>query len=162
MAAPQAPLPGWHTLPVDEAYKQLRSSSGGLSSDEAASRLAEHGPNELQGGHRISAWRILLAQFQNVLLIILIIATAVSAGMGHGTEAIVIAIIVLFAVILGFVQEFRAERAMEALQKMAALQATVVRGGKEMQIPARELVPGDIVLLKAGDKMPADCRLAEV
>src|SRR5690606_39191769 len=125
-------------------------------------RLAEHGPNELQAGHKVSAWKILLDQFKNVLLIILLIAVGLSIITGHGTESVIIAVIVFFAVGLGFFQEFRAERAMEALQKMAAPNATVVRDGEEKQIPARDLVPGDLVLLKAGDKTPADCRLVEV
>jgi Ca2+-transporting ATPase len=120
------------------------------------------GPNELQTGHKVSAWRVLLNQFKNILLLILMIATGLSIAAGHGVEAIVIAVIVFFAVALGFYQEFRAERAMEALQKMAAPLATAIRDGAEKQMPARELVPGDVVLLKAGDRVPADCRLLEV
>ena len=157
----QTTLP-WHTLSQDEIAQQLATGPAGLLVEEVRSRLAEYGPNELETGHRISAFRILLAQFQNILLVILIVATIVSAFMGHGTETIVIGVIVVFAVGLGFYQEYRAERAMEALRQMAAPQATVVRSGPEIQIPARELVPGDVVLLKAGDKVPADCRLVEV
>ncbi|HMO86263.1 MAG TPA: cation-translocating P-type ATPase, partial [Lacipirellulaceae bacterium] len=103
----------------------------------------------------------LLEQFKNVLLMILLVAVALSIFMGHSTEAIVIAVIVLFAVGLGFYQEYRAERAMEALQQMAAPTATVLRDGEETHLPARGLAPGDVVLLKAGDKVPADCRLLE-
>jgi Ca2+-transporting ATPase len=152
----------WHTMTVADIYRELHSSPQGLAAAEARIRLAQSGLNELEKSRRVSAWRILYGQFGNVLLVILIIATGLSAFLGHGTEAIVIGVIVLFAVGLGFFQEYRAERAMEALGKMAALQATVIRDGVETQVPARDLAPGDVVLLKAGDKVPADCRLIEI
>ena len=123
--------------------------------------MAEHGPNELQAARRVSPWAILSGQFKNVLIVILLVATILSAFFGHGIEAIAIAVIVLFAVLLGFVQEFRAEHAIEALRQMAAPTANVLRDGQETKIPARDLVPGDVVLLRAGDKMPADARLIE-
>ncbi|HEX2269177.1 MAG TPA: cation-translocating P-type ATPase, partial [Pyrinomonadaceae bacterium] len=151
----------WHTLTVIDTFDQLRSSPGGLSDEEAAKRLAELGPNELQARGRVSPWAILLEQFKNVLIIILLLATALSAFLGHGVEAIAITVIVLFAVILGFIQEFRAERAIEALREMAAPLATVIRDGREERIPARDLVPGDLILLATGDKVPADVRLIE-
>ncbi|MGH9390341.1 MAG: cation-translocating P-type ATPase, partial [Vicinamibacteria bacterium] len=110
---------------------------------------------------RISPWSLLLEQFKNVLIVILLVATALSAFLGHGLEAVAIAVIVLFAVLLGFIQEYRAERAIDALREMAAPTATVLRDGEENEIPARELVPGDVVLLAAGDKVPADLRLLE-
>jgi Ca2+-transporting ATPase len=154
--------PIWHSLAVGDAFGELSSSANGLTQETARERLASYGPNELQAGQRVSAWRVLLEQFQNVLLLILIIATGLSVATGHGTEAIVIGVIVFFAVALGFFQEYRAERAMEALQQMAAPSATAIRDGEEAQLPARELVPGDVILLKAGDKVPADCRLTEV
>jgi Ca2+-transporting ATPase len=152
----------WHTLAVDDALRELSSSRQGLTSALARERLKSIGPNELEAGHKVSAWRILLDQFKNLLLLILIIATGLSLAAGHGIESIIIAIIVFFAVVLGFYQEYRAERAMEALQQMAAPHATAIRDGLEIQIPARELVPGDVISLKAGDKVPADCRLVEV
>jgi Ca2+-transporting ATPase len=158
----EQPSAAWHTLAREQVEQQLQTSSAGLDEQAARARLEEYGPNELEMGHKVSALKILLAQFQNVLLLILIIATVISAFMGHGVETVVIAIIVVFAVGLGFYQEYRAERAMEALAKMAAPQATVIRGGKELHLPARDLVPGDLVLLKAGDKVPADCRLVEI
>jgi Ca2+-transporting ATPase len=151
----------WHSLTIDTVLTQLKSKSTGLTGAEAAQRLAEHGPNELQAAALVSPWAILFEQFKNVLIIILLIGTALSAFLGHGVEAIAIAVIVLFAVVLGFVQEYRAERAIEALRKMAAPTATVLRDGEEVEIPARELVPGDVVLLQAGDKIPADIRLIE-
>ena len=151
----------WHVLATDEAFSQLQSQPGGLPSNEAEKRLAEYGPNELQATRRISPWEILLEQFKNVLILILLGATALSLFLGHGIESIVIAIIVLFAVGLGFVQEYRAERAIEALKQMAAPTASVLRNGEEVKIPARELVPGDVVLLHTGDRVPADARLLE-
>ena len=149
----------WHTLTVSETFEKLKSSARGLTVAEAARRLTEFGPNELQAAGRISPWTILLEQFKNVLIIILLFATALSAFLGHGVEAIAITVIVLFAVILGFVQEYRAERAIEALREMAAPTATVIRDGRERRIHARELVPGDLILLATGDKVPADARL---
>ncbi len=151
----------WHTLSVSQAFEKLRSSPRGLTVAEAERRLAEYGPNQLQAAARMSPWTILLEQFNNVLVIILIFATALSAFLGHGVEAIAITVIVLFAVILGFVQEYRAERAIEALREMAAPTATVVRDGRERRINALELVPGDLILLATGHKMPADARLVE-
>ncbi len=155
-------MKNWWQLSVDEALEKLSTSAAnGLSGTDAGHRLTEYGPNELQSADRISPWAMLLEQFKNVLIIILLIATALSAVLGHGVEAIAIAVIVLFAVVLGFVQEYRAERAIEALREMAAPTATAVRDGKEVEIPARELVPGDVVILRAGNKVPADLRLTE-
>ena len=151
----------WHALTVEESFRRLKSVHGGLSGDEAARRLTEFGPNELLASARVSAWAILLEQFKNVLIIILLLATALSAFLGHGVEAIAITVIVLFAVVLGFVQEYRAERAIEALREMAAPTATVIRDGRERRVPARELVPGDLILLATGDKVPTDVRLVE-
>ena len=118
-----------------------------------------HGANELQALTRESAWRTFLAQFQNVLILILLSATLVSAFLGHTLEAGVITVIVLFAVILGFIQEHRAGRALEALRRMAAPAAHVLRAGHECVVPARDVVPGDVVLLRAGDRVPADARV---
>jgi len=152
----------WWQLDVKEILCSFSSDlTNGLSVSEAAERFKKYGPNELQAAHRISPWALLLEQFKNVLIIILLVAVALSAFLGHGVEAIAIAIIVLFAVLLGFVQEYRAERAIEALRQMAAPMASVIRNGREADIPARELVPGDVILLRAGDKIPADARLFE-
>ncbi|MGH9903044.1 MAG: cation-translocating P-type ATPase, partial [Pyrinomonadaceae bacterium] len=151
----------WHTLTVESTFERLDSSTRGLTAAEAARRLADVGPNELQAAARVSPWKILLEQFKNVLIVILLFATALSAFLGHGVEAIAITVIVLFAVLLGFVQEYRAERAIDALRQMAAPAATVLRDGREGRVPARDLVPGDLILLATGDKVPADVRLAE-
>jgi Ca2+-transporting ATPase len=160
--APQAPDP-WHGLALDEVAERLGTSlSSGLSAEEAARRLEEHGPNELQTGEGTSAWSLLLDQLKNILIVILLIAVVLSAILGHATEAIVITVIVMFAVLLGFVQEYRAERAIEALREMAAPTASVLRAGEPVEVPAREVVPGDLLLLEAGDRASADARVSEV
>ncbi len=151
----------FHTQGVAEVLAALDSDFRGLTSEEAARRLSEFGPNQLTAAAPISPWSILFDQFKNVLVIILLIATALSAALGHGVESIAITVIVLFAVLLGFVQEYRAEKAIEALKEMAAPISTVFRGGAETEVPAGELVPGDVVLIAAGDKIPADARLIE-
>lgn len=151
----------WHAKSTDEAFAQLNSTETGLSANEAEARLAQYGPNEIQAAHRVSPWEILFEQFKNVLILILLGATILSFFLGHGTESIVIAVIVLFAVGLGFVQEYRAERAIEALRQMTAPTATVLRDGQEVKVPAREVVPGDVAILRTGDRIPADGRLIE-
>jgi Ca2+-transporting ATPase len=151
----------WHILTQGTAFERLNSNPKGLTSAEAAKRLVETGPNEIQAAKRVSAWEILLEQFKNILILILLGATAISLVLGHGVESIVIAVIVLFAVLLGFIQEYRAERAIEALRKMAAPTASVMRDGNEIKIPARDLVPGDVILLHTGDRIPSDARLLE-
>ncbi|TSC57739.1 MAG: Cation-transporting ATPase pacL [Candidatus Peregrinibacteria bacterium Greene0416_19] len=154
--------PAWHTLAVDTVLSSLTTDPGkGLTAQEASKRLAQYGENRLQEQKRISPWWLFLEQFKDVLVIILLIATALSGLLGHEIEAIAIAVIVLFAVILGFVQEYRAERAIEALRKMTAPTATVIRDSEEVEVQAVQLVPGDIVRLTAGDKVPADARVIE-
>ena len=152
----------FHTLAIEESFDLLGSSPEGLTSNDAEKRLAEIGPNEIQAAKQTSAWKILLDQFKNVLILILLIATVISLFLGHGVESIAIAVIVLFAVGLGFIQEYRAERAIEALREMAAPTAAVFRDGVEVNIPSRDLVPGDVILLHTGDRIPADARLLDV
>ena len=151
-----------HTASIEQVCRELQCEPEGLSSQGAARRLAEHGPNELEAARSISPWRVLASQLANELIVILLIATVLSALLGHAVEAIAIAVIVGFAVVLGFVQEYRAERAIAALHEMAAPTARVMRDGVRMSIPARELVPGDRVLLATGDRVPADLRLDEL
>jgi Ca2+-transporting ATPase len=167
-AGPAAGSPGtgsdggcpWYGLePKDAAAALGTSLDSGLSEREAARRLAEIGPNELEAARAVHPWRLLLEQLRNVLILVLLVAVALSAALGHATEAIVITVIVLFAVVLGFVQEYKAERAIDALREMAAPTATVLRAGEAVDVPARELVPGDVMLLEAGDRAPADGRV---
>jgi Ca2+-transporting ATPase len=161
-AAAGPAVDSWHSLPLDDVAARLDTTlDSGLSQAEARRRLAEHGPNELDAARPVTPWSIFVEQFKNVLILILLAAVGLSIVLGHATEAIVIGAIVLLAALLGFVQEYRAERAMEALTRMAAPTATVLRDEEEIDVPARELVPGDVVLLRAGDKASADGRLAE-
>ena len=151
----------WHELAVENTFENLKTTAQGLSGDDATRRLGDYGPNELQAAGRVSPFIILLDQFKNVLIVILLVAAALSFSLGHKLEAVALAVIVLFAAVLGFVQEYRAERALEALRDMAAPTAGVIRDGVEGEVPARDLVPGDVILLAAGDRVPADVRLIE-
>jgi Ca2+-transporting ATPase len=121
----------------------------------------EFGPNELVEKKKISPLKIFASQFKNFLILILLAAVAVSAVIGESIDAIVIFAIVIACTVLGFSQEYRAEKLMEALKRMAATRARVIRDGEEIDVPTRELVPGDVIVLKAGDRIPADSRLIE-
>jgi len=156
----------WHNLSVSEVVKSLNSGIQGLTREEAERRLDQFGPNELVEKGKTPPWVLFLGQFKNFLIIILLVAAIVSAilallGEGDIWDPILIVIIVFFAAGLGFFQEYRSEKAMEALKKMTAPTATVIRDGEEEKIPARDLVPGDIILLQTGDRIPADSRLTE-
>jgi Ca2+-transporting ATPase len=150
-----------YTMSPEEALKAVDSTETGLSQTEAQKRLTEYGPNELKKEKRASPIKMFLEQFTDILIIILLIATALSLAVGEFIDAIVIIAIVLATATLGFVEEFRSDKAVEALKKMAAPTATVLRDGKELKIAAGEIVPGDVMLLFTGDKVPADARLIE-
>ncbi len=151
----------WHAQSADAVCEVLATGPRGLSTEEASLRLARHGPNALPASPPRAWWKRLLLQFHNVLIYILVVAGLASALMGHLVDAVVIAAVVVANALIGFVQEGKAERAMEAIGRMLALKAQTRRGGKSMDIAAEELVPGDIIRLKAGDKVPADVRLIE-
>jgi len=151
----------WHNHSSSDVLSILNTNERGLSKEEANLRLDEYGYNELEDEGKISPWLILFEQFKNILIIILLIAVAISAFLGEVTDAVVIFIIILFAAGLGFIQEYRAERAIQALRKMAAPLASVLRDGQEIEIPSRELVPGDVVIIRTGDRIPADARILE-
>ncbi|MGA9754867.1 MAG: HAD-IC family P-type ATPase [Desulfobaccales bacterium] len=152
----------FHTLTPEQVFAALETGPQGLSDTAALERLERYGPNELAAGKTISAWRILFRQFANLLIAILLAATVISFFLGERLDAWVILAIVLACVVLGFVQEYRAEQAAAALKKLAAPAATVIRGGKEREIHAREVVPGDVLVLHTGDRVAADARLLEV
>jgi len=141
--------------------RKLGSSEDGLSEEEAQERLEEFGPNELRKEKGKSPWSIFFEQFKDFLILLLLAATLVSLLIGEVFDAAAIMTIVVMSAFLGFLQEYRAERALEALKEMAAPEALVLRGGRERRIPARELVPGDIILVHPGDRVPADARLIE-
>jgi Ca2+-transporting ATPase len=151
----------WQSLPSPDVISALGSDAIGLEEEDAKVRLQRFGYNELEREKRPSPIGIFLRQFKNVLVIILLAAASISLVVGETVDAVVILGIVAAVSLLGFFQEYRAEKALEALSKMAALTATVIRGGSEREIPARELVPGDIAVLSVGDKIPADLRLIE-
>ena len=152
----------WHSLEISQVLEKLQTTAQGLNAAEAGNRLKLYGLNELTVEAKVSPLRILFNQFKNILILILLGATIVSLVTGHGIDALVIFAIVVVSAVLGFFQEYRAERALEALKKMLRPTATVVRDGKEIDIPAKEVVPGDVIVLGEGDKISADARLIEV
>ncbi|NTW29219.1 MAG: cation-translocating P-type ATPase [Coriobacteriia bacterium] len=161
-AATDTTSPAWHTLPASEAAGTLGTDPvAGLTNAEAQQRLSTVGPNRLSGKARTPAWRLFLSQYQDFMIYVLVVAVVIAAFEGQVAESIAILAILLLNGVLGFVQEYRAQHALEALQELSAPAATVIRDGVERQLPAEELVPGDIVLLEAGDKVPADGRLLE-
>jgi len=152
----------WHSHSVEETVELLATHlHRGLTAEEAQERLAQYGPNELQERARPTFWHLLLNQFKQFLVLILIVSAIVSLFLGEYVEAGAIMAIVVLNAVLGVVQESKAEEALAALQKMAAPEAKVVRDGHVLTIPARELVPGDLVILEAGNYVPADVRLVE-
>lgn len=152
----------WHSIEVTQVLKELDTDlHKGLTEDEVKSRLEKYGYNELKKEEKISPFMLFFNQFKNILIIILLVAIILSALVGEVVDAVIIAVIVVFCAVLGFIQEYRAERALEALKKMLSPTITALRGGKEEEIPSKEIVPGDILLLEAGDKIPADARLVE-
>jgi Ca2+-transporting ATPase len=153
----------WHSLDVETALKELDvDSRAGLAEAEARSRLGQYGPNELTEEEKASPLELFFNQFKNVLIVILLVATVLSALVGEYADAAIIFVIIVFCAGLGFIQEYRAERALDALKKMLSPTITVLRGGREHEIPSKELVPGDILVLEAGDRIPADARLIEI
>jgi len=145
---------GWHLRTIEETIAELNSSSQGLFADDARQRLDEYGPNELQEQARRTPVAMLLSQFTDFMILILMGAAVLAAVIGDLGDAMPIIAIVILNAVIGFVQEFRAERAMAALREMAGNSATVMRDGSPVAIPAREIVPGDLVLLEAGNVVP--------
>jgi Mg2+-importing ATPase len=145
-------------MPSDAALDALGSRAGGLGADEAEARLATFGPNAIRT-HHAGAWSVLVRQFKSALLLLLIAAAVVSAFVGQGTDAIIIAIIISASVGLGFVNEYRAERAAEALHSGIRHMVTTFRGGEPASLEVTHLVPGDVVHLDVGAIVPADLRL---
>ena len=150
-----------HTHSSDEVLRDLQSGRGGLSSAEAAERLARHGPNELRERAAVPAWKMLLGQFTEPVILILVAAAGLSFVLGNWTEGGAILAIVLMFGVLGFLQERRAEQAIAHLKRLACPEVYVRRDGALRTMPARELVPGDVVRLEAGHAVPADLRLLD-
>lgn len=151
----------WHALDMQDVYNRLNAPDSGLSSDEVVSRQKRYGYNELREKPRPTFMQLVVAQLNNFIVLLLIGASIISALLGDWIEAVVIMMIVVLNAILGVVQESRAEEALAALKKMAAPEAQVMRNGQRISVPARELVPGDLVYLEAGNFVPADIRLVD-
>ncbi|MCW4053497.1 MAG: HAD-IC family P-type ATPase, partial [Candidatus Bathyarchaeota archaeon] len=167
----------WHSKEIDEVIRDLESNARGLSTEKIRTKREEFGYNELKERRKTSALQIFLSQFGNTFTVMLLAAIIISVSLGwyeaqilHDArltietfiDGVAIGAIVVLNAVIGFIQEYRSEKAIEALKKLATPKARVIREGKETQIPAREIVPGDIILLEAGDRIPADGRLLEV
>lgn len=159
-AASAATTTEWHTLSAEQALQsQTVEAAVGLSQPEAAERLKHYGANQLAEKPPRPAWHLLLAQFKSFLIVVLLVAASVAAFIGDLSDGMVILGVVVINALLGFYQEFQAEKSLAALKKMLALKATVRRDGNIQELPAEQLVPGDIVILEAGNKIPADGRI---
>ena len=145
---------------MDEIATPARRAGLGLTEAEAAQRLRRFGPNALATVKRTSALKVFLRQFTSFLVLILLVAAAIAFSLGEAVETLAILLVVALNGILGFVQEWRAETALEALRNMLAATARVVRDGQEQVIDARDLVPGDLVIVEAGDRVPADLEVS--
>ncbi|WP_276502012.1 cation-translocating P-type ATPase [Terrimonas pollutisoli] len=152
----------FYSISAEEALKLMGSNINGLDDETVQKKIEEHGKNELKGKKKVSPLVIFVRQFLDFMILVLIAAAIVSAFIGEGSDTIVIIIIIVLNAIIGFIQEYRAEKAIEALQKMAAPISHVLRNGNVVELPAADIVPGDIVLLEAGNTVPADMRLIEI
>ena len=152
----------WYSERVENVLEKLQTDPLGLKDEEVKRRLEKYGLNELKERKRASALSILLNQFKDIFVIMLLVATAISFLVGEAVDAMTIAAIVILNSVVGFVQEYRSEKAMEAMRKLTAPRARLMRNGREIMVPAKEVVPGDILLLESGDRVPADSRLIEV
>ncbi|MDJ0806653.1 MAG: cation-translocating P-type ATPase [Gammaproteobacteria bacterium] len=152
----------WHNIEAAEALKRLDSKLSGLTATDAQQRLAVHGPNIIPEKHRRPLIMMLLRQFTDFMIVVLLVAAFISGLIGEPQDTIVILVIVLLNAVIGAVQEFRAERAVEALRKMAAPETQVLRDEQVITLEASQLVPGDVVLLETGNIVPADLRLIDV
>src|SRR5688572_18491729 len=151
----------WHQSKIEEVFAKTESNEKGISASEARRRLQKLGPNELKEGKKKSVAAMLLMQFKDVMILILLAAAIISGIIGDVTDTVVILVIVVLNAVIGFFQEYKAEKAMEALKQMAIVQSQVIRDNKIKTLPATELVPGDIVVLEAGNAVPADVRIIE-
>lgn len=153
------PIPAWHNCSPQQVLESLKTGDDGLSQAEASMRLERYGTNQLRPP-KPQSWAIrFLLQFHNVLIYILLVASLMTAFLGHWIDSGVILGVLVINAIIGFVQEGKAEKALNAIRRMLSPSAIVLREGQRLQIPAEQLVPGDIVLLQSGDKVPADLRL---
>ncbi|MGI9384120.1 MAG: cation-translocating P-type ATPase, partial [Methyloligellaceae bacterium] len=153
--------PAWHAREISDTLHDLEADPGGLTAEEAEIRLAHYGPNALPAAAGKSTLQRLLAQFDNLLIYVLIGAAVISALLGHAIDASVILAVVILNALIGYVQEGRAERALDAIRGMISPKASILREGRRVTLDAAEIVPGDILLLEAGDRVAADVRLSK-
>jgi magnesium-transporting ATPase (P-type) len=146
-------------VPIDQVFRDFACERGGLPEGEARRRLERFGPNRLPAVKGPGPLRRFLAQFDNVLIYVLLGAAGVTAALAHWVDTAVILGVVVINAVLGVIQEGKAERALDAIRNMLSPQAIAVRGGERLAVPAEELVPGDLVFLQSGDRVPADLRL---
>jgi len=155
----------WHNVSVEEAFESLKTSQDGLTEAEVKERLARYGANELVEEKRASKLMLFLNQLKNPLIGVLIVAALISLFVGHGIDAIVIAVVIIINTGIGFFQEFKAENALLALKSMAAPETKIIRKCRlpdecvEVKVKAKDIAPGDIIVLESGDKVPADARI---
>jgi Ca2+-transporting ATPase len=153
----------YHNLTIEESLEKLVTTRKGISQDEAKSRIENYGLNEIVEKPHITTFEILINQFKSILILILLLAATISGIiLKEYTDMIVILVIVILNSIIGFFQEYRAEKAVEALKKMVSPNSKVIRDGEIREIPASNIVPGDILVIEEGDRIPADGRLIEV
>lgn len=152
----------WHHISIDDTLEKLSTSKEGLTNEEAEKRLEEHGRNKLPEAESRSAFMRFLLQFHNVLIYVLLVAAIITALLDHWLDTWVIMGVVVINAMIGFIQEGKAEKALEGIRKMLSLNALVLRDGHRRKIAAEKLVPGDIIMLESGDKIPADLRLINI
>lgn len=151
----------FYQQPIEQLFKSIESQKEGLTDSEAEKRINEFGPNALQEKKKKPAWVLFLAQFKDFMILILAAAAVISGIVGDLTDTVIILVIIVLNAVLGFVQEYRAEKAMDSLKKLTETQTKVIRDGQAVTLPSKSLVPGDVILLEAGNMVPADIRLIE-
>ena len=151
----------WYNESIESVFEKLQSSIQGLSNEQVESKLKEFGKNSLVEKKKKPAWVLFVSQFKDFMILVLMVAAVIAGIVGDTTDTIIILVIVILNAILGFIQEYRAEKAMEALKQMATPQTLVIRNHHPVNINSEEIVPGDIVLLEAGNLVPADLRIME-
>ncbi|MBP6759877.1 MAG: HAD-IC family P-type ATPase, partial [Flavobacterium sp.] len=151
----------WHLLPLSEIAQLINTTPAGIDNVTAAERLCEYGKNEIEDKKKKTVWQIILHQLTDFMILVLIVVAIISGILGDLTDSLIILAIIIINATVGFIQEYRSEKAMEALKNMAPNYARVIREGHTLEVAAAELVPGDVVLLEAGNIIPADVRFFE-
>ena len=154
-------LLNWYQRSIEEVFTDLQTSAAGLTAAEVEERLAKYGPNQLQAKKKESKFLIFLKQFKSPLIYILLVAALISFLVGKTTNAVVIIFVLFSNAVMGFIQESRAQSTMDSLKELSSPKAKVIRSGEEIEIATKDIVPGDVILVESGSKVPADARLIE-